>query len=236
MKKNKIQTILIIIALVTAIFAKPAMLMAYDDYMTPDMFAMLRANNSVMVVFDPTPGAFTYAETNSGIRVVDAGQSLPRANFPYAPIRDGYTFDGWRFEDGTRADGYYLQVGNQSDIITLAAIWVAYGEATTSTPAPAHSPSPTPTPVPAHSPSPTPTSSPTPPPTAGMPNPSTNPITISLMIFGAVATLGIAAFGIISLSMRHTAAVEKYRTNAMRYKRESRLTSLLGIGNSKLPK
>ncbi|MCL2404144.1 MAG: hypothetical protein FWC92_01225 [Defluviitaleaceae bacterium] len=229
---NKIKTILIIAALVVAICLNPVTLAAYDDgYMSPEIQEMLRTENALMVSFNPAPGVFTEAETRQGIRWVAAGASLPRFEFPYTPVREGHTFDGWS-HNGVRIDGDYIVV---SDFMTLEAIWVAYGEASTYTPSTSPTPSPSPPPPGATAtPAPTSTPSPTTPPTAGMPNPpnpTTNPIAISLMIFGAVAALGITAFSIINMTMRHTVAVGKYRRNAMRYKRESRLTSILGVGN-----
>jgi len=47
------------------------------------------------------------------------------------------------------------------------------------------------------------------------------------MIFGAVMTLGLAAYGIVSIAKKQTAASEAYRTNAARYDREKRLTDML---------
>jgi len=209
----------------------------YDEGPVPDLIDMLRADGRFMVLFDPTPGEFTETENLSGVRTVDAAHPIlprsyfpnasPNDYFPYDPVRYGYTFDGWRrSEDGSRVEGDYFEVTGITTI--LEAMWIRYGDA----------PAATPTPIPGTSPSPTPTATPTPTPSpsAGSPNPTTNPLAISLMIFGAVAVLGIAAFSIINLSMRHTAAVDDYRTNAMRYKRESRLVSMLGIGNGKTPK
>jgi len=58
-------------------------------------------------------------------------------------------------------------------------------------------------------------------------NPQTNPIMISMMIFGAVMALGLASFGIVSIAKRQTAAAEVYRTKSTRYNREKRLTDWL---------
>jgi len=224
--ENKIRAVLIVMALVVAITINPVAAMAYeydryDEYAITEMLEMLRVGGHFMVLFEPAPGAFTEVETRDGMRFVPVGQRLPRSEFPYAPVREGYAFDGWRLYD-ERVYGDYLDV---TDHHTLEAIWVRYDEATTTA-----TPSPTPTSDATATPSPTPSQS------AGAPNPqnpTTSPLAISLMIFGAVAALGIAAFSIVSLSMRHTVAVGKYRKNAMRFKRESRLVSMLGIGNSK---
>jgi len=235
MTKNKIRAKIIIIAMFAAILVMPVTLMAYENYMTPEALEMLRTGNTYMIVFDPAPGSFTASETASGVRIQPDGQPLPRHRFPHPPILEDYVFDGWRLSDGTRVDGDYLVL--TVNITNVEAIWIRYGEEPSYTPAtPTPSPATTATPTP--SPATTATPSPTPPPSqsAGSPNPPTNPITISLMIFGAVATLGIAAFGIIGLSMRHTVAVGKYRTSAMRYKRESRLAAILGVKNTKSSK
>jgi len=47
------------------------------------------------------------------------------------------------------------------------------------------------------------------------------------MIFGSVMTLGLAAYGIISIAKKQALASETYRTNAARYDREKRLTDWL---------
>ena len=62
---------------------------------------------------------------------------------------------------------------------------------------------------------------------SGRPNPQTNPIQISLMIFGAVVTLGLTTYGIISITKKQIDATKEYRTNAARYNREKRLTDML---------
>jgi len=234
--KNKIQAVLIIIALILAICVRPITLAAYYDYngyITPDFLEMMRNENTYIVVFDPSPGTFTESETLQGMRFVAAGQPLPRSEFPSNPVRESYTFDGWSL-NGIRVEGESLNVPDL--LTTVEAIWIAYGEAPTQTsPTPVPATSPTPAPAASPAPSPAPTATPAPQ-SAGSPNPqnpTTNPITISLMIFGAVAMLGIAAFCIVNLSMRHTVAVGKYNRNAMRYKRESRLTSILGVGGKK---
>jgi len=223
-ERNKIRAALIIIALVMAICVKPVTLAAYEygEYDTmQELLATLRVDGFNMVLFEPAPGMFTESETQGGMRFVPVGHVLLRTDFPYAPIREGYSFDGWQL-DGNRVYGEYLTV---NDHLTLEAIWVTYGESTYT---PQGS---SPTPAPTATATPTPTQSPS----AGAPNPNptTSPITISLMIFGAVATLGIAAFSIVSLSMRHVVAVGSYRKNAMRFKRESRLASILGVGSKK---
>lgn len=228
--KNSIRAILILLAMVSATFIMPFTLMAsYDDYTTPEMFEMLRADGRNMVLFDPTPGRFTEDETQSGVRFQPIGQPLPRVNFPPDPIRDGHVFAGWRLGgNGTHIDDDLVLTDM---LTTLEAMWYVYGQEPAATPTPQHETSPTPTPTPQQTATPTPT-----PPTsqsAGAPNPPTSPITISLMIFGAVTGLGLAAFGIISLYTRQSVAVGRYRTSVMRYKRESRLVAILGIKSNK---
>lgn len=241
-KENKIRVMFIVIAMVVALCVSPMTLKAYniyDVYTIEELIEMMRTDNNFMVLFEPSPGHFTM-ETHQGIRFVLAGQPLSREEFPYPPIREGYIFDGWS-NNGVRVEGDYLEVPN---FLTLSAIWVRDDEGATQTPSTTPAPSPTPappatTPVPGATPTPTPSPSPTP--TTGSQgpqgqNPITSPITISFMIFGAVVALGITALTIVNLSMRHTVAVGKYRKNAMRYKRESRITSILGVGNKKISK
>jgi len=235
---KKIRAVLTALAVVIAMAVGSVTTMAdgynYTENEMYDLLEMLRVNDQFMIIFDPTPGEFTEAEVQSGMRTVDVGSILPYDEFPYPPVRYGYSFDGWtlddeRIEGDLEVTGFYI----------LQAIWVANsGEtgsetgntAATPTPTPAATTSPTPTP----SPGPTSSPTPTPAPSAGSPNPTTSPITVSLMIFGAVTALGITAYSIISLSMKQSVAVGKYQKNAMRYKRESRLESMLGVGNKKV--
>jgi len=53
------------------------------------------------------------------------------------------------------------------------------------------------------------------------------------MVFGAVMTLGLAGYGIVSIAKKQIAAAEEYRTNATRYDREKRITDLLDDKNDK---
>jgi len=213
-----IQGALLVLALAAVALARPITVMAeanqFDRY---------------MVDFNPNYGEFPESETLDGTRFVSVGGTL--TDFPPNPTRDGYVFDGWQFVSGARS-GQRLEESSlvvDESVMLLAALWVTYGEQTTSTPPPAATPSPTPG---AASPTPAPTSpSPTPTPAsssdAGRPNPTTSPIAISFMIFGAVMTLGLAAFGIIKLVARHSVANGKYRTDTARYMREARLDDLL---------
>ena len=187
--------------------------------MLPPLTVMAESNQfeQFLVSFDTNSGEFVN-ETNEGIRIVPAGGTL--TNFPQNPTRYGYVFDGWQIADGARS-GERLTENSLVvyENMALIAIWVRYGEATT-TPAPG-----TPTPTPAATATPTP--SPETKADAGRPNPTTNPIAISIMIFVAVMSLGLAAFGIIKLMAHQALATGKYRSDSARYIRESRLADLL---------
>jgi len=198
----------------------------YDDY-----YNIGRAFDRVIVSFDPTPGTFPATEVADGLRFPNRGETL--TDFPPNPTRDdGYVFSGWRLPNGNVLTATYI-IAN--DLLGLTAIWEAESEAPDATPSP--SPSPSPSPAPGESPSPSPSPSPaTPSPTPNpddkaqdgyRPNPGTNPIAISFLIFGAVIGLGIAAYYIVKLTAQHATAKGQYRTDATRYKRESRLTEFL---------
>jgi len=212
----------------------------YNNYYTERAF-IESAFDRVIVAFDPNPGAFPASEVADGLRFPNRGETLAGDDFPPNPIRnDGYVFSGWRLPDGSVLTATYLIVNDQ---IELSAIWERASEAPDATPSPSPSPSPepgaspSPSPVPGTSPSPSPSPAPaTPSPTPNpddkaqdgyRPNPGTNPITISFLIFGAVIGLGIAAYYIVKLTAQHATAKGQYRTDATRYKRESRLTEFL---------
>jgi len=59
-------------------------------------------------------------------------------------------------------------------------------------------------------------------------NPQTSPVQISFMISGAVMLAGIAAYGILRMAKKQTAAAGKYRADVTRFNREKRITDLFG--------
>ena len=152
------------------------------------------------VSFNPAPGAFTGNET--GIRIGTYNTAI--TNLPNAPTRTGYTFGGWRLPNGNIHAGAQLTISGD---MTLTAVWAAN---------------------PAASPSPTPTPTPTPAPGGGArPNPQTNPLYISFMIFGITITAGLAAFGILVLAKKHILAEEQYRSDVARFNREQRIVDMI---------
>jgi len=237
-KLNIVRVMLFIVALAAALSVYPVTVRAEDGedegQLIPDAILftdldILRAGGQLMILFMPMHGTFPESEAVlQGIRFVDIGQSLLRSDFPPDPSRYGYFFDGWQFENGAQIEGDIPAV---NDHIRIHAIWrpYSYGPANTHPPT---TTTPPPTTTPTQSPTPAITPSPTPPPSQGAAapnpnNPTTSPLAISLMIFAAVAGLGTAAFGIITLYMRHNMAVEQYNASAKRYKRESRLEAML---------
>jgi len=159
-----------------------------------------------VVGFNPAPGAFANAN-ESGMRLGDYGTIVN--NIPQAPTRAGYTFGGWRLPNGNTLSGNQLTI--RGDMI-LTAIWTASAAA---------SPSPSPSPNPSPSPSPTPGQA------GARPNPQTNPISISFMIFGVVLVGGMSAFGIMKLARKQLAIEGQYRTDVARFNREKRITDLI---------
>ena len=227
--RNKwVSKLLIIVMLITVVSGiRPIRVRAldYNDY-----YNIERLFDRVIVAFDPSPGTFPATEVFDGLRYPNRGETL--TNFPPNPTRtDGYVFNGWQL-NGYPLTATYL-VAN--DNIALTAIWIRYSEAPDTTPAPDATPTPSPSPAPDASPTPSPapaTPSPTPNPDdkaqdGYRPNPGTNPIAISFMIFGAVLGLGIAAFYIVKVTAQHALEKEQYRTDATRYKREARLAEFL---------
>jgi len=230
-KRKWIRKLLIVlIFIIAATVTGPQVMMASYNNEYNENERML---DRLIVMFDPTPGVFPASEVLEGVRLVPRGDTL--TDFPPNPTRnDGYVFDGWRLSGGDTLTAPYLVV---NDYITLTAIWISAEDAPAATPTPTPGPSPEPGASPTPSPAPT-TPSPAPTPDnkeheAYRPNPGTNPIAISFMIFGAVLGLGIAAFGTVKLVTKHAMANEQYHTNTTRYKREARLTEFLEEDDTK---
>ena len=113
---------------------------------------------------------------------------------PGAPRRTGYEFAGWRLPGGDILDGPLVISGD----INLAASWA---------PAPGNLQE----------------NGELRPYVETRSNPLTSPMSVSLMIFGAVLLLGIAAAGIYRLNKRQAAAEGQYRAYITRTVREMRL-------------
>ena len=178
----------------------------------------------LIVMFDPNGGEFPPEEVQEGVRWVTPGTTI--TDFPPNPTREGFTFDGWRLPNSEILQENSLLVNAD---INLVAMWRSYADP------PANTPSPSPTPL--ASPSPTPQGGATATPTAtpnkdaARPNPGTNPIAISFLIFFAVIGIGVAAFHMIKITARHAKATEQYRLDATRYERESRLAEFIDDDN-----
>lgn len=162
---------------------------------------------TITAIFDPSPGVFAAGE--NGLRPGTNGTVI--TNIP-TPMLSGYIFVDWRLPGGNTHTGNLIL----TEDIRLTAIWVPVA-----TPTPNPSPTPEATPAPTASPTPAPGN------TGSLPNPQTNPVQISLMIFGTVMIAGIAAFSIIKIRRKHMAAADEYRSNVARYNREKRIMDLL---------
>jgi len=227
-KRELVSVFLIAMTLIMVAFiGRPLTVSASEQYYEIERYSFDR----LFVVFDPNYGEFPAEETADGVRLPLRGETL--TDFPPNPIRAGYTFDGWRLPGGETLTQNYLVVNGD---IALTAMWVPYGTPPQNTPLPTQSPAPgaSPSPTPAVSPSPSPSPSPgaaSPTPNKAQdgyrPNPGTNPLAISFLIFLAVIGLGIAAFSIIKLAVRHAEAKDQYKADATRYEREARLTDFL---------
>jgi len=157
---------------------------------------------TVTVTFNPGQGgSFNQGVLSSFTGA--AGFTVP--TFP-TPVRPGFVFSGWTL-NGAPATAPLSIAQN----ISLIATWVPAAQAT---------PSPTPQPTP--SPSPTPTPSP-----SSRPNPQTNPLQIGFTIFGGVIFLGLAGFGIISITKKHIAETKVHNSEVTRQNREDRITDLM---------
>ena len=154
--------------------------------------------DTLTAIFDPNPGTFATGE--SGLRIGPYGTNIN--NIP-TPLLSGYIFIDWRLPNG-----HSLNNGNLSlrEDIRLTAIWLADA---TVTPAP----TPSPTPAPGNP--------------GTLPNPQTNPVQISITIFGAVLIAGISALGIMKISRKQMAAAGDYRSKVARYNREKRIMDLM---------
>ena len=177
-----------------------------------------------IISFDPNGGTFPESETAEGIRFVRIGET--ETDLPPDPTRANYVFSGWQFlNSGAMLEANYIVA---TENFQLQAVWVHYTDAPDATPAASPTPGAGASPTPGASPSPTPAGpTPTPNKDAQRPNPTTNPIAISFMIFGAVLVLGMSAFGVIKLSVRHAEATGRYKVDASRYNREARLQDYL---------
>jgi len=151
-------------------------------------------DNQFVVVFHPFPGAFDGDE--NGMRF--SRNTIASNDLPAEPSRQGYIFNGWRMPNGAQpSSGFTIQ----SDTV-LMAIWEADPEAENNGNGAEMSSRP---------------------PIDTIINPPTNPIAISLMIFGAVGMLAIASFGIYVLKIRHAAAEGRYHAYITRCVREVRI-------------
>jgi len=63
-------------------------------------------------------------------------------------------------------------------------------------------------------------------PPGGRPNPQTDPIQVSFMIFGAVLLTGAAAYTILKLAKKHAEAADQYLIDTTRHEREKRITDM----------
>ncbi|MCL2405652.1 MAG: InlB B-repeat-containing protein [Defluviitaleaceae bacterium] len=150
-----------------------------------------------VAVFNPFPGVFNGYEI--GIRF---GRNAAVVDELPIPMRQGYIFNGWRVPGGAGVpSGTILNSEDtltlRSDIV-LMAVWEedAYAESNGAEASP---------------------------PVEPRPNPATNPIAISLMIFGAVITLGVALAGICTLKVKQATAEGKYHAYITRYVREMKI-------------
>ena len=157
--------------------------------------------NPTQYVVNFSAGYGTFPGNESGLRLGTYGTVIN--NLPAAPTRAGYTFEGWQLPNGNIH--VYGSITIRGDM-TITAVW---------------------TPVPAASPSPSPSPTPTPAPSAPRPNPQTNPLQISVTIFGVVITLGLAVFGILNLAKKQMAAQGQYRADIARFNREKRIMDLV---------
>jgi len=112
---------------------------------------------------------------------------------PDEPTLQGAVFNGWRLPNGAILDDPLVIRGD----IALTAIWLTSSETGAAVV--------TTTPI------------------ETRPNPQTSPIVISMMIFGAVIFLGLAAFAIFKLTSKQVVATGKYRAAMVRYVREIRI-------------
>ena len=166
------------------------------------------AANHHIVTFDAGLGTWP-AGTQSSF-TGQTGFSL--LAFP-TPTRPGFVFSGWTLNGANTVAPLTV---NQN--LTLQAVWTPAQVLTTPTP-------PTPTPAPA---TPTPCPSPTPSPSPSTrPNPQTNPINMSFAIFGAVMLVGVAGFGIVTLSKKHVDKVNQFDKDTVRHNREDRIVDMI---------
>ena len=149
---------------------------------------------------------------------------------------DVYVVSAYRGE-GLNYNG--VEATASSGTVTVVA-------ATTPTSTPQPTPATTPQPTPAATPVPTPVHTPTPPPSitatpqptptpcpssepvvGNRPNPQTNPIQMGFVISGAAVFVGLAGFGIISITKKHATQANAHNADVARQNREDRIADLL---------
>jgi len=153
-------------------------------------------SNFYIVAFNPHPGVHAVSG-ETGIRVGVRNSVIH--NIPATPVRAGHVFGGWRLPTGAVLVGPLTITGN----MTLTAIWTPVGACpSTKPPAPSSQPP------------------------GGRPNPQTDPIQVSFMIFGAVLLVGAAAYTILKLAKKHAEAADQYLIDTTRHEREKRITDM----------
>ena len=148
--------------------------------------------NHFVAVFNPFPGIFYGNET--GLRFARLGMAVE--NLPPEPIRQGYSFYGWRLPNGENQSGLPIIRGDT----TLTAIWEEAADNDDNGVDIAANP-----------------------PASTLPNPPTSPTTLCFMIFGAVILLGAVVAGMLILNMRQTAAAGNYQSYITRCVREVKI-------------
>jgi len=192
------------------------------------------------------------------IRQGQFGSPAIHAGIIPVPTREGFTFLGWR-EDGVGDILTNAQMSSPMDMNSDRNFVAAWEALITPTPTPSPSPTPTPnptpppTPIPSPTPSPTPTSAntqaavaiptptpaplptstPTPAPSpATRPNPQTGPAQIGFVLFGALTTVGLSSFGIVHLTKKHKAEINKNNKEVSRHNREERIIDIVNDTNA----
>ena len=154
-------------------------------------------SNFYIVAFNPHPGVHS-APGETGIRVGVRNSVVH--NIPATPVHTGHVFGGWRLPNGSVLTGPLTITGN----MTLTAIWTPVGGGG-ATPGPSSKPPGQP---------------------GNRPNPQTDPIQVSFLIFGAVLLTGVAAYTVLKLAKKHAEAADQYLVDTTRYNREKRITDM----------